>query len=162
MGQFPPLLSTNSFEEYFEMANRAYKNSTLVRHSDGAATVMSNGGKDVRYRSHITFDPLSSMPTKCSVNEYEPESGAFIKNVSSGNPRYEKHKEIYRIASLEYNCPEQVNQNVSLETVGSCQFTWHQFNEEVIRFPTDDNPSFNIDDAKKFLCFDGDTEGYSK
>jgi hypothetical protein len=41
-----------------------------------------------------------------------------------------------------------------VETVGTCVFTWHQFNEEKIHFPSDDGKVFGLQEAKKFVAFE--------
>ena len=151
---FPELLSNQTLDQIRDNEKRTYESSTVIRRQDGSSTVAAKFLNSSRYHYRISFDPVSSMPTSHGIDEYLPGSNTFVKNVSSGNPRFEKSKEIYRIVSIEYNKPESVARNLRVETVGTCVFTWHQFNEEKIHFPSDDGKVFGLQEAKKFVAFE--------
>lgn len=151
LNDFPETLSAESLDEYFKICNRAYENSTLIRHPDGSSTVTCSLSNDASCQIRFSIDPISSMPTKVSVVEINPDTNVFVRAISSANPRFEKCKEIYRIVSLEYNRPQPIAIDTKVESVGNCQFTWHQFNEESINFPIGDNALMDIFAAKEFL-----------
>lgn len=157
LGRFPPVLINKTIEEDIEQVVQRFEASTLKMHPDGSSTVTLKIN-DSNYKYSANFDPISSMPTKCSVSEYDSKSGAFLRVVDSDNPRYEKCKEIYRIISLEYNEPTSIGLNMPRHAIGTAQFDWHQFNEEVIRFPNDDGATFGFEEAQKFLRFNGSSK----
>ena len=151
---FPQTLARASLEEDFVEMIRNYESSILLSQPDGSSTVSLQFANNKDFGVRVTFDPTSLMPTKCIFSELDPNSGAFLKVKQSGNPRYEKCKEIYRIISLEYNEPLFLGQDIQRDSVGTVQFTWHQFNEEMIHFPDNDGSPFGIEEAKKFLSID--------
>ncbi|MEQ1824943.1 MAG: hypothetical protein ABL921_03325 [Pirellula sp.] len=149
IGEISPL-SDDSIEADYRKTLKAYESSIVTRHRDGSATtVLMKPG--LPFRVHLTFDPISTMPTRIKICEYEPDSDKLVRVLKSGNPRYEKNKEIYRIVSLEYNRPEWIDSGNPVESVGTCQFFWHQFNEDAIRFPSDSKMPFSLEEATKFL-----------
>ncbi len=147
--EFPSTLLRKSLNEDSAGTIRFWSESTAVPHPDGSVTVGLKFSNN-RYGVRMEFDPISTMPTKIAMDDYDPNSGAFLKTFQSGNPRYEKFKEVYRIISHEYDNRTKIR-NSPRKLVGTVQFTWHQFNEEVIRFPNADGAFETIDDAKKFL-----------
>lgn len=151
---FPPILVKSSLAEDSADTIHNYESSTLLSRPDGSSTVALRLRNNRRYGIQLTFDPTSSMPTKSVFSEFDLDSGAFLKVHQSGNPRYEKYKEIYRVISLEYNEPLTVARNLRRDSVGTVQFNWHQFNENAIQFPDDHGSPFGIEEAKKFLSHD--------
>ena len=158
LGRFPPLLTNKTIEEDIEQLVQRFESSTMIMHPDGSSSVTLKL-KDSNASFCANFDPISSMPTRCAINEYDANSGAFLRVFDCGNPRYEKCKEIYRIISLEYNEPSSIGLNMPRHAVGTAQFEWHQFNEDAIRFPNDDGATFDFEEALKFLRFDSSSRG---
>ncbi len=147
---FPCTLAKENLREIHDSSTRLYHESKCIRHPDGSSTVFVKRD-NTRLRSHVTFDPVSSMPTKIVVSEFDPKTNALIRNLASGNPRYEKSKEIYRIVSITYDKLELAGQDLILKSGGACEFTWHQFNEEFVQFPDTDGNTFGVAEAEKFL-----------
>ena len=147
---FPETLATRDLQEDSVATIGYWADSSIAFHPDGSSTIATHRPRENRIQTRMLIDPSSTMPTKISSDECDPKSGAFLRTIHSGNPRYEKCKEVYRIISHEYN-DRMVIREQPRETVGTVQFTWHQFNEDAIRFPCEAGVPFELEDAKEFL-----------
>jgi hypothetical protein len=150
LDRFPCTLSKQSIAEIHSTSTLLYENSKCIRFPDGGTRVSARRD-NTHLQVDIMFDPVSSMPTSFVVSELDPITNALIKPYSKSSPKFEKVKEIYRIASISYERPEYLGQNIKTQSIGTCDFTWHQFNEESLQFPIDNPASFDIEEAEKFL-----------
>jgi len=150
LARFPCTLAKANLEEIHNDSSLLYQNSRCIRYPDGSARV-SAFRESTHLQMDVIFDPASSMPTSFVMSECDPKSHTVIRKLLKGSPRFEKVKEIYRIASITYDRPEYAGQNLTLQSVGTCDFTWHQFNEELIQFPIFEDGLFDIAEAERFL-----------
>jgi hypothetical protein len=140
------LFAGRSTVESHEKSAKIYESSTATTRPDGS-TIVNTKIREGAFRTQISFDPITSMPTRITGSQYEANTDNLIAIVQSGHPRFEKHKEIYRVVRLEYNCPA----GTDVDCIGNCQFKWYQFNEDTIKFPSNGSNVFGLNEAAKFL-----------
>jgi hypothetical protein len=155
LGKFPQYTKMTR-DKYSETLIRAHQEkSRLVRHPDGSAMAIGSPGREVPLQSVIKYDPLSSMPTQSQLHEVDLKTGDILRTISTTTPRYELYNHIYRLVSFEYDRPAFVDKSITMDSVGTCLLTWHQFNEEPLRFPADLTELLNDKAAKRFLIAGG-------
>lgn len=146
----PLKLVTDSIVADNDKTLRMYDASTAVYHPDGSTTV-STRSRQGSFLAKMTFDPVTSMPIHWTAGNCDRDSNSLDEVHYNAHPRFEKHKELYRIVSTEYNNPSPIGKISDAKSLGNCQFKWYQFNEDSIAFPNEKGTAFDLEEASEFL-----------
>jgi len=128
-----------------EQFRHRFAETKAIVSATGAIRVSANTNV-LKYRTVKTFDPVSLMPTMCSVDEIDPLTNARLKNVWWDSPRFELNKNVYRLVGCTFS-----GDSASGQTNGSAAFFWHQFNEDSVLFPEKVLEDFTMKTAEAFL-----------
>ena len=146
----PLKLVTDSIVADNDKTLRMYDASTAVYHPDGSTTV-STRSRQGSFLAKMTFDPVTSMPIHWTAGNCDRDSNSLDEVHYNAHPRFEKHKELYRIVSTEYNNPSPIGKISDAKSLGNCQFKWYQFNEDSIAFQNEKGTAFDLEEASEFL-----------
>lgn len=128
-----------------EQFRHRFAETNAIVSATGAIRVTANTNIQ-KYRTVKTFDPVSLMPTMCSVEEIDTKTNARLKNIWWDSPRFELNKNIYRLVSCAFS-----EDTADGQTIGSASFSWHQFNEENVLFPPKVLTNFTMKTSEEFL-----------
>jgi len=153
--QFPSPLRKNSREELSKSEIETWSNSTSSRNIDGSVTVTKARKPDDPTLFSVQFDSVSSMPTEASIRTIDLANGNTVRTVLSSTPRFEKCKEVFRLASIAFKNDTFLRlkdgKEVEADSISTCTFNWRAFNEDSIEFPCEEGTRFDLESAREFL-----------